>query len=120
MKLIAPVGIVLALGACATTTNDYDLGWDSTSAVLHVYSPEGDPVPAFGGQLLSVPGYQFSQGAVHMHPGEHVIGYWCPRKDGIEIVDAIPYVRFSFEAGHVYELRCKDGEPVIYRRSGGA
>ena len=120
MRLIAALGIALALSSCATAPNDYSLQWESQSAVLYVYSPDGSQVPAFGEQLLTIPGYLFSGGAIFMHPGEQLLGYSCPRTDDIIIHDAVPFVRFTFQAGHVYELRCKDGTPVISERPDGA
>ena len=119
-KFIAAVILILLLCGCATKRSDYSLNWESQSAVLYVYAPDGSEIPAFGTQLVTIPGYLFSQGAIHMHPGEHRIGYYCPRSDGIVIFDAIPFVYFTFKAGRTYELRCKGGEPVVSERADGA
>ena len=51
-----------------------------------------------------------------MHPGEHSIGYACPRNDNIVVFDATPTVRFKFFPGRVYELRCNEGQPVVAER----
>jgi hypothetical protein len=119
-KFIAALVIALLASSCATRRTDYSLMWDSQSAVLYIYSPDGSPMPIAGDQLLTVPGYLFSHGAIHLHPGEQPIGYSCPRTDGIILNDVIPYVRHNFQAGHVYELHCKDGSPLISERPDGA
>ena len=119
-RILALLVVAIALSACATAKSDYALMWDSQSAQLYVFAPDGSQVPALGKQLVSVPGYIFSQGAIGMHPGEAIIGYYCPQPDGMIVLDAMPSVRYTFEAGHVYELRCKDGAPVITERRKGA
>ena len=116
IKSLVIVGIAATLCACATTRDDYALQWDDQSAELYVHAPDGEQIPAFGAQLLSLPGYMFSQGAINMNPGKAMIGYNCPRPDGLVILDAIPHVSYVFEAGQVYDLRCNKGVPVVTQR----
>jgi len=115
-KMIVGVIATAMLASCATPRDDYALQWEDQSSRLYVYSPDGSLVSAVGAQLISVPGYVFSQGAIVMHPGETTIGYNCPSPDGLVVLDAMPEVRHVFEAGRSYELRCKDGAPVISER----
>ena len=114
MKIVAAI-VLLLLASCATAPIDYSLQWEDRSATLYVYSPDGSTLPAFGGELVTIPGYRF-YGAIQMHPGEHSIGYACPRNDNIVVFDATPTVRFKFFPGRVYELRCNEGQPVVAER----
>jgi hypothetical protein len=122
-SLSSLIGLLL-LCSCATPENSYTrdiaLEWESSSAKLYVYSPNGSQLPSFGKETLTLPGYLFSGGAVILHPGEQGIGFGCPQPNATVIPDIVPTVKFNFEAGHSYELRCKDGRPVISDRRSGA
>jgi hypothetical protein len=116
VKFAAALVISSTVFGCATVQDDYALQWSDQSAVLYVHAPNGETIPAFGSQILSVPGYMFSQGAINMHPGKAVIGYDCPQPGGLLILDGMPSVTYVFGAGHTYDLRCNDGVPVVTQR----
>ena len=121
IRLLAAIAFPLAICSCATgQVSDYSLQWDSQSATLYVFSADGAQIPALGDATLAVPGYLIAHGAIHMHPGDQTLSYACPRSDDIVITDGAPSVHYNFQAGHVYELRCRDGVPVIVEREHGA
>jgi hypothetical protein len=113
------IAILLAsslLAGCATHS-PYSLEWQDQSADLYVIRPNGEPATFGAGGGVMLPGYLIAGEMIRMHPGSHTVGVAaCPRPDGLEITDSRQFVTFRFEAGRSYELRCKDGAPVVTDR----
>ena len=107
---------VALLSSCAATqeVGDIPLDWESRSARLMVFEPNGDRSVPFGGEYFSVPGYVFTEGSIALHPGKTRIHYGCPLSaTSIHVTHYVPSIEFTFEAGKAYELRCIGEDPVI-------
>jgi hypothetical protein len=118
MKRFAAAITALFLTSCASTE---DLGglplmWDSRHATLHVFSPEGNEIEPFQGELIQFTGYSFSPEGVGILPGKRHVRYSCPPEDDIVVNDYIPTIEFTFKAGKHYELRCVNGAPAVTER----
>jgi len=111
-------GAAFVLAGCTTTDDlgDLPLMWGSGHATLHVYSPEGEEIQPFQGQLIQFTGYSFSAEGVGILLGKKQVRYLCPSADDIVVHGDIPTIEFVFQAGKHYELRCVDGSPEIVER----
>ena len=114
--------LILLLCSCSTYKlgqGDHWLQWEANGATLYVYGSDGQ-LAAYGEELLNLPGYYFADGGVRFHPGKRSIGFYCKPLEGqLELMDSLPHVVYNFEAGKSYELRCKDGYPVVTQREPG-